>query len=259
MAITKAVILAGGMGTRLREETEFKPKPMVEIGGLPIIWHIMKNLYSQGVNDFVICLGYKGDQIKSFFENYSTYMSDVVIEGSDGSRSYMASKGRESWKITLADTGIETMTGGRINRVRKYLAEEPFLCTYGDGLADIDVKELVRFHEESGKAATVTAVHPVTRFGNLQIAKNGTVERFAEKPPSDEWVNGGFFIFQNEVFDYLDDEVVLEQAPLANLVAKGELAAYKHTGWWRPMDTYREAKELNELFKTGNAPWVNWQ
>lgn len=256
--LKSAIILAGGMGTRIREETEFKPKPMVEIGGLPILWHIMKNLHSQGVEEFVICLGYKGDQIKSFFKDYSTRLNDVVIDGDSHSVRYVGHNRNENWKITLADTGLDTMTGGRIKRVQKYLNDDKFLCTYGDGLADISVTELHKFHNSHKGIATVTAVHPATRFGNLAISADGLVTSFSEKPPSDEWVNGGFFIFSNEIFRYLDNNCVLEQAPLRNLAMEGQLHAYKHEGFWRPMDTYRESKELNEIFSNGNAPWVNW-
>jgi glucose-1-phosphate cytidylyltransferase len=258
MKIRRAVILAGGMGTRIREETEFRPKPMVEIGGMPILWHIMKNLHTQGIEEFVICLGYKGEQIKDFFQNYETRVSDLVVDGAKKTRVYLSHESSETWKVTLADTGLNTMTGGRINRVRKYLNYEPFLCTYGDGLANVDLLKLYKFHESHGKIATLTAVHPATRFGNLAITTEGLVTDFSEKPPSEEWVNGGFFIFNNGIFDYLNDDCVLEQQPLRNLVSDEGLAAFKHEGFWRPMDTYRESKELNDLFETGAAPWVNW-
>ena len=259
MKIERAVILAGVMGTRIREETEFRPKPMVEIGGMPILWHIMKNLHSQGINEFIICLGYKGEQIKNFFINYEARLGDVQIDYGMNTKEIYSEPKNETWKVTLANTGADTMTGGRISRVRKYLSDEPFLCTYGDGLADINLKELSNFHFSNGKTATLTAVHPSTRFGALTISNDGLVKSFAEKPPSDEYVNGGFFIFEKKVFDYLDDDCVLEQQPLRSLSADDQLSAFKHEGFWRPMDTYRESKELNELYESGNAPWVNWK
>lgn len=257
--IKRAVILAGGMGTRLREETEFKPKPMVEIGGMPILWHIMKNLHTQGIEEFIICLGYKGEYIKNFFLNYEAQISDIEINNSKSSPVYLKNNVHENWKIVLSDTGKDTMTGGRINRVRKYLHGEPFLCTYGDGLADIDLAALERFHQNQKTIATLTAVHPTTRFGTLEIDSSDTVREFSEKPPTDDWVNGGFFIFENQIFEYLHDESVLEQEPLKALTAISELSAFKHGSFWRPMDTYRESKELNDLWLTGTAPWVNWQ
>jgi glucose-1-phosphate cytidylyltransferase len=257
--VTRAVILAGGMGTRIREETEFKPKPMVEIGGMPILWHIMKNLHSQGVREFVICLGYKGDQIKTFFQNYDLKMGDLHIDAENKTVRYLNPSTKENWKVTLVDTGLDTMTGGRLYKVREHLKGEPFLCTYGDGLADINLEKLWEFHRRSNKIATVTAAHPATRFGNLIISKSGVVTEFSEKPPSDEWVNAGFFIFEEAIFKYLDSDCVLEQSPLKNLVSHQELSAYKHDGFWRPMDTYRESKELNELFMLRQAPWVNWR
>jgi len=255
----KAVILAGGMGTRIREETEFRPKPMVEIGGKPIIWHIMKNLSMQGINDFVICLGYKGEVIKDFFMNYHSRTNDVVLNTSQASHFRSSgSLGGEDWTITLADTGLSTQTGGRINRVSKYLGQESFLCTYGDGVADVNLKELQNFHLGHGKIATVTSVNPPSRFGSLTIDDHGKVLEFVEKPGETHWINGGFFIFNPSIFNYLDDDCVLEQEPLRKLVTDSELRAYKHSGFWRPMDTYRESKELNELYEGNKAPWRNW-
>jgi glucose-1-phosphate cytidylyltransferase len=255
----KAVILAGGLGTRIREETEFRPKPMVEIGGKPIIWHIMKNLSVQGINDFVICLGYKGEVIKDFFLNYHARTNDVYVNTSQTNqfRSH-SSTSDDNWNITLADTGLNTQTGGRIKRVSKYLGEEPFLCTYGDGVADINLKELQDFHFSHGKIATVTSVNPPSRFGALTISNNGEVLEFVEKPGDTHWINGGFFIFNSPIFSYLSEDSVLEQEPLRNLVSDSELRAYKHSGFWRPMDTYRESKELNELYEGNKAPWRNW-
>jgi len=255
----KAVILAGGLGTRIREETEFRPKPMVEIGGKPIIWHIMKNLSVQGINDFVICLGYKGEVIKDFFLNYHARTNDVNVNTSQPNQfqSHSSTLG-DNWNITLADTGLNTQTGGRIKRVSKYLGEEPFLCTYGDGVADINLKELKDFHFSHGKIATVTSVNPPSRFGALTISDVGEVLEFVEKPGDTHWINGGFFIFNPLIFKYLSDDSILEQEPLRSLVSDSELRAYKHRGFWRPMDTYRESKELNELYEGNKAPWRNW-
>jgi len=255
----KAVILAGGMGTRIREETEFRPKPMVEIGGKPIIWHIMKNLSVQGINDFVICLGYKGEVIKDFFLNYHARTNDVNVNTSQPNQFQSHSSTlSDNWNITLADTGLNTQTGGRIKRVSKYLGEEPFLCTYGDGVADINFKELKDFHFSHGKIATVTSVNPPSRFGALTISDVGEVLEFVEKPGDTHWINGGFFIFNPSIFKYLSDDSILEQEPLRSLVSDSELRAYKHSGFWRPMDTYRESKELNELYEGNKAPWRNW-
>lgn len=255
----KAVILAGGMGTRIREETEFRPKPMVEIGGKPIIWHIMKNLSVQGIDEFVICLGYKGEIIKDFFLNYHTRTNDVNVNTSQPNQfKSISSTLSDNWNITLADTGLNTQTGGRIKRVSKYLGEEPFLCTYGDGVADINLKELKDFHFSHGKIATVTSVNPPSRFGALTISDVGEVLEFVEKPGDTHWINGGFFIFNTSIFKYLSDDSILEQEPLRSLVSDSELRAYKHRGFWRPMDTYRESRELNELYEGNKAPWRNW-
>lgn len=255
----KAVILAGGLGTRLREETEFRPKPMVEIGGKPILWHIMKSLNAQGINEFVICLGYKGEQIKEFFLNYEALTNDITIHlGESRLSNQFHSAAKENWTVTLADTGMNTMTGGRLNQVRQYLGSETFLCTYGDGLADVNVNELINFHKKHDGLATVTAVQPTNRFGALELNADDVVTSFAEKPMSEKWVNGGFFIFEKEIFEYLDNECILEREPLEEVAGKGELYAYKHTGFWRPMDTHRETQELNKLWSEGIAPWRNW-
>jgi glucose-1-phosphate cytidylyltransferase len=255
----RAVILAGGLGTRLREETEFRPKPMVEVGGRPIIWHIMKGLAAQDFSDFVICLGYKGDQIKDYFSNYDERSNDITVNvGSRKVATHHEPTGEENWKVTLANTGLTTMTGGRINRVRKYLNNETFLCTYGDGLANVDLQSLLEFHKAHGKIATLTAVRPTTRFGALQMDIDGSVIKFAEKPKADQWVNGGFFIFEPQIFDYLDDECILEREPLENLCNDGQLMAFQHHGFWQPMDTYRESQELNEMWDQGIPPWKTW-
>jgi glucose-1-phosphate cytidylyltransferase len=253
------LILAGGLGTRLREETEFKPKPMVEVGGRPILWHIMKNLSIQGVKDFSVATGYKGDVIKDYFLNYHARNNDITIDLGQQSKFVQHGLHDESnWSVTLAGTGETTMTGGRVFRAKKYLKNERFLCTYGDGLADIDLASLLRFHESHGKIATVTTVKPLSRFGLMEVDEKGIVTQFREKPLMDGWVNAGFFIFEPSIFDYLDEECVLEAEPLAKLAADGELAAYRHNGFWQPMDTFRESNFLNELWNSNEAPWKNW-
>lgn len=255
----KAVILAGGMGTRIREETEYRPKPMVEIGGRPILWHIMKNLAHQGIKDFVICLGYKGDQIRDYFLNYESRVNDVTVElGKNGSSIVHGRSTEEDWRITLADTGLDTMTGGRLHAIQRHIGQERFLCTYGDGLADINLKKLIDFHSSHGKLATVTAVQPTNRFGALDINSNNNVLSFSEKPKSATWINGGFFIFEPRVFDYLSSNSTLEREPLEKLSRDGELNAFKHEGFWQPMDTYREMQDLNSIWNTTSAPWKNW-
>jgi glucose-1-phosphate cytidylyltransferase len=255
----KAVILAGGLGTRLREETEFRPKPMVEIGGKPIIWHIMKTLSVQGINEFVICLGYKGDYIKDYFMNYEARVHDITVKlGTNEGTFHHTKKQNENWMITLADTGLTTMTGGRIAKIRQYLGNEDFLCTYGDGVADINLEELRKFHSDHGKIATVTAVRPTNRFGAMKIDENETVTDFSEKPISEKWVNGGFFIFKHEVFDFIEADSILEKEPLERLASLGQLKSYKHKGFWQPMDTYRETQELNLLWEQNRAPWKIW-
>jgi glucose-1-phosphate cytidylyltransferase len=255
----KAVLLAGGLGTRLREETEFRPKPMVEIGGKPIIWHIMKNLSVQGIQEFVICTGYKGEMIKNYFVNYELYANDTKIElGLLNQASSQTSLSSERWTIEIKDTGQATMTGGRLFKVRNSIQDDYFLCTYGDGLSNINLDRLITFHKKHKKIATVTAVHPVTRFGAMDIEPDNQVSRFREKPTSNQWVNGGFFIFNKDVFNYLDDNSVLENEPLEKLVADKELMAYRHEDFWQPMDTYRETQELNGLWESNEAPWRNW-
>ncbi len=255
----KAVILAGGLGTRLREETEFKPKPMVEIGDRPIIWHIMKNLSSQGIQDFVICLGYKGDLIKDFFLNYQARTHDITINlGSNKGIIQHSVNNSENWNVTLVNTGQNTLTGGRINKIKPFVDNERFLCTYGDGLANINLEELLSFHISHGRIATVTSVRPTNRFGALEIDSQNLVRNFSEKPKFDKWVNGGFFLFEPRIFDYLSDEASLEREPLEALSKNQELLSYKHYGYWQPMDTYREAQELNSIWNSGQAAWKNW-
>jgi glucose-1-phosphate cytidylyltransferase len=255
----KALILAGGLGTRLREETEFKPKPMVQIGARPIIWHIMKNLSVQGINDFCVATGYKGELIKDYFLNYDLQNTDVTLQlGEKSSLLSYGSHNESNWKVTVADTGNLTLTGGRVFRALKYMEGDRFLCTYGDGLADIDLKALLDFHISHGKKATVTAVNPSSRFGVMDIGNKGQVNQFREKPVLDSWINGGFFIFEKDIVNYLDSECVLEKDPLMNLAKEGELVAYQHSGFWQPMDTMRECELLNELWNSGAAPWKNW-
>ncbi len=255
----KAVILAGGLGTRLREETEFKPKPMVEIGDKPILWHLMKSISQYDIREFVICLGYKGEQIREYFSNYHASQNDVRISTLAGTSTPSSENyGVEDWDVILSNTGKLTPTGGRIFKSRSYLENETFLCTYGDGLGDIDIAQLIKFHKNHGKIATVTAVHPPSRFGGLDISSSGQVETFEEKPKDPSWVSGGFFIFEPAIFDFLDDQSTLEKSPLESLASLGELYAYKHEGFWQPMDTIRETAELNMLWETDSAPWKNW-
>jgi glucose-1-phosphate cytidylyltransferase len=257
----KAVILAGGLGTRLSEETDLKPKPMVEIGGKPILWHIMKLYAASGVDDFVICLGYKGYKIKEFFANYFLHTSDVTFSLLQNSMEIHHSSA-EPWKVTLVDTGEKTQTGGRLKMVRKYVEGDGTFCfTYGDGLANIDIQKLVEFHRGHGKLATVTATAPVGRYGALTLTEDDAVTGFEEKPAGDKgWVNGGFFVLEPKVFDLIGgDETSWEHEPLNQLAQEDELRAFRHTGFWQPMDTLREKNLLNELWDTGNAPWKVWR
>ena len=254
----KAVILAGGLGTRLSEETAVKPKPIVEIGGRPILWHIMKSYSWHGVNDFVICLGYKGYLIKEYFANYFLHMSDVTFDMKKNKMEVHRANA-EPWSVTLVDTGDTTQTGGRLKRIASYLEDDDFCFTYGDGVADIDIGKLVQFHKAQGTLATVTSVQPLGRFGALDIAHD-KITGFKEKPQGDgAWINGGFFVFEPEIFDYLqDDSTVLERTPLETLAKKNQLTAFRHDGFWHPMDTLREKKQLENLWKTGKAYWKIW-
>jgi len=255
----KAVILAGGFGTRLSEETNLKPKPMVEIGEKPILWHLL-NIYSHyGINDFIICCGYKGYVIKEYFANYFMHMSDVTVDLENGDIEYHHSKA-EPWKITLVDTGLNTMTGGRVKRIKDYVNNETFMLTYGDGVADVDINKLLELHKRNGKIATVTAVQPSGRFGALTIDSNENVKSFMEKPAGDgAWINGGFFVLEPEVFDYIkDDQTIFEKEPLERLAKENKLNAYKHEGFWKPMDTLRDKNELDDLWNSGKAPWKLW-
>ena len=254
----QTVILAGGLGTRLSEETHLKPKPMIEIGGKPILWHILKIYSSYGFNEFIICCGYKGYLIKEYFANYFLHMSDVTFELGEENNMEIHQSKSESWKITCIDTGDLTMTGGRLARVKDYL-KDTFLFTYGDGLSDINILELINFHKNNKKLATLTAVKPPGRFGALDI-KNNLVKNFQEKPQGDgSWINGGFFVLEPEIFDYIDgDKCVWEEMPLRNLARKNELSAFKHDGFWRPMDTLRDKRNLEELWESNKAPWKIW-
>lgn len=257
----KVLILAGGFGTRLAEETDIKPKPMVEIGGKPILWHIMKIYSFYGYNDFVILLGYKGYIIKEYFANYYRHQSDMCIDLSTNKINYFNNKS-EAWKITLIDTGINTMTGGRIKRAQEFVGNETFMLTYGDGVGDVNIEELVKFHKAHGKSITITSAQPEGRFGTLNIESNNRVTNFKEKPKGDgAWINAGFFVCEPKVFDYIrdGDSTVFEQSPLQELAKDGEMFAYKHYGFWKPMDTLRDKQELQKLWEGGNAPWKVWK
>ena len=255
----KVMLLAGGLGTRLREETEYRPKPMIEVGGKPVLWHIMKNFAHAGLSEFIVCTGYRGEVIKDYFLNYEARNNDFTVTlGEKAGIEYHDRHTESSWKVTVVDTGAETMTGGRVKRAGKYAGGQRFMVTYGDGLADVDLKGLLAFHESHGRLATVTTVRPLSRFGVMDLAADGTVERFREKPLTDDYVNAGFFVFEAKVLDYLDEHCVLEQAPLEALARDKQLMAYRHEGFWQPMDTYREFTMLNEMWSTGNAPWKTW-
>ncbi len=243
----------------MREETEFRPKPMVEVGGRPVLWHIMKVLGAQGITDFVICAGYKSEYIKNYFYNYGASNLDFTITlGDQGSTVFHGSHDEFNWSVTVADTGAATMTGGRIKRIQKYVGDEPFFCTYGDGIADVDIKGLISFHESHGKIASMTTTQPTSRFGVVDIANDSSVQQFREKPKVNDWINIGYFMFQPEIFDYLEDNSVLEEEPLRRLAAESELSAFKHAGFWQPMDTFRESQFLNEIWDSGAAPWKIW-
>ncbi len=255
----KAVILAGGLGTRLGEETDFRPKPMIEIGGMPILWHIMKIYSTHGINEFIVCLGYKGYTIKEFFSEYFLHSSDVTFDLRTNTR-LVHHLEIEPWKVTLVDTGADTMTGGRIRRVQKYIGNETFLLTYGDGVSDVNIKETIEQHNNSKKLCTVTAVRPPGRFGAMVIDGSKTVSRFEEKPKGDgSWINGGFFVCDPKVIDFVDDDsTIWEQKPLKTMASEGQLGAYFHNGFWQPMDTLRDKRELEKHWSSGQAPWKIW-
>jgi glucose-1-phosphate cytidylyltransferase len=256
----KVVILAGGFGTRISEESHLKPKPMIEIGEKPILWHIMKIYSHYGYNDFIICLGYKAYVIKEFFANYYLYNSDITFDFSKCNEITIHNNVTESWKVTLIDTGLNTMTGGRIRRIRNYIGNEPFMLTYGDGVSDVNINELERFHKAHGKTATLTAIQPGGKFGTIEIHENNEITRFAEKNKDDGgWINGGFMVLSPQVFDLLqDDSTVFEREPLEKLAESGQLYAYKHYGFWQCMDTQRDKQLLEDLWQSGKAPWKVW-
>jgi len=255
----KVVILAGGLGTRISEETHLKPKPMIEIGTHPIIWHIMKIYSYYGFNDFIICCGYKGYLIKEYFANYYRHMADITVDLKNNNIVYH-NNSSEPWKVTLVDTGLETLTGGRIKRIKEYLNNEPFMLTYGDGVSDININKLVKFHLAHGKSMTITAVQPEGRFGALEIDKENQVLAFQEKPKGDgSWINVGFFVCQPEVLDFIDsDTTIFEREPLEQLASLRQLVTFKHDGFWKPMDTLRDKLQLEGMIQNHNAPWIKW-
>lgn len=256
----KVLILAGGLGSRLSEETTLKPKPMVEIGGKPILWHIMKIYSSYGFNDFVILCGYKGYMIKEYFVNYYSHMSDMTIDMKTNTITYLKNHA-EPWKVTLVDTGLNTMTGGRIKRVQDYIGNESFMLTYGDGVSDVNINELVTYHKKHGKAITMTSVQPEGRFGSLQIDDNEKITFFQEKPKGDgSWINAGFFVCEPKVLDYIEssDKIIFEREPLENLAKDNELYTFKHRGFWKPMDTLRDKTQLEDMIDSETAPWKKW-
>jgi glucose-1-phosphate cytidylyltransferase len=258
----KVVILCGGQGTRLREETEYRPKPMVDVGGRPILWHIMKLYAHFGLREFVLCLGYRGSMIKEYFLNYEAMNNDFTISlGRRNQISYHDYHKEQDFQVTLADTGLDSMTGSRLARISRYIDGDTFLVTYGDGVSDVNIDALVDYHYSHGRIATVTTVRPTSRFGVLELDGHGFVNGFAEKPQTSGWVNAGFFVFNKRIFEYLDDEssCILEQRPLERLAEEGQLMAYQHEGFFYAMDTYREYLQLNELWNSGNAPWALWE
>ena len=256
----KVVILAGGFGTRLREETEFKPKPMVEIGGHPVLWHIMKNFSNFGHNEFIIATGYKSEVIKDYFLHYKTRNNDFTISLGKQDSLKIHGQDEQDWKVTIADTGLNTLTGGRLVGAAKYLdPNEDFLLTYGDGLANVDLDALIKNHKAAKKLATVTVVQPLSRFGVVDLDPNDQVMQFREKPQVEGWINVGFFVMNPKALQYVDPDGALEQEPLSKLANDKNLNAYRHSGFWQPMDTYREAQLLNELWNSGNAPWKTWK
>jgi glucose-1-phosphate cytidylyltransferase len=255
----KTIILCGGQGTRLREETEYRPKPLVDIGGHPILWHIMKLYAYHGFHDFVLCLGYRGNMIKEYFLNYEAMNNDFTIcLGQRSSLRYHTAHEEQDFHVTLADTGIDSMTGARVKRAERYIDDDVFMVTYGDGLSDLNIGELVRHHQQHGRMATVTTVRPFSRFGVLELAEDGKVESFSEKPQINGWANAGYYVFDRRVLDYLSAEpdCILEREPMERLAGAGELMAYRHGGFFYAMDTYREYLHLNELWNSHQAPWA---
>ncbi len=256
----KTVILAGGYGTRISEESHLKPKPMIEIDNMPILWHILKTYSYHGFNDFIICCGYKGYVIKEYFSDYFLHCSDVTFDFTKNNRMIVHNNIAEPWRITLIDTGLKTMTGGRVKRIKDYIEDETFMLTYGDGLCDINLNELVKFHKQHGKVATITAIQPMSRFGALDIEQDYSVKKFSEKSKEDGgWINGGFMVLNSKIFDYIeDDQTILEKYPLEECARSGELIAYKHDGFWQCMDTLRDKIYLEQLLLEGKAPWKRW-
>ena len=256
----KVVILCGGLGTRLREETEFRPKPMVEVGGRPILWHIMKTYAHHGFREFVLCLGYRGNSIKEYFLNYEAMNNDFSIcLGQTSQIRYHGNHTEQGFGVTLADTGNDCMTGGRIHKIQKYIDSDMFLLTYGDGVSDVDIRNLVEFHKSHGRIATVTTVSPVSRFGMLELGSGDRVKKFTEKPMTDGWLSAGYFVLNRGVFDYLGGEdCIFEREPLERLAAEGQLMAYRHPGFFYAMDTYRDYQHLNALWSSGEPPWRVW-
>lgn len=254
----KAIILAGGLGTRISEETTIRPKPMIEIGGKPVLWHIMKTYSAHGINDFVVCCGYKGYVIKEYFANYFLHMSDITFDMRNN-KMEVHQQNAEPWRVTLVDTGEETMTGGRIKRVADYIGNEDFCCTYGDGISDVNITALIEFHKQHGKLATLTATQPPGRFGALALSGNNVLS-FQEKPHGDgSWINGGFFVLSAKVFNYIEgDSTIWEREPMERLAKEGQIAAHFHSGFWQPMDTLRDKNHLEALWASGNAPWKIW-
>ena len=256
----KVVILAGGYGTRISEESHLRPKPMIEIGEQPILWHIMKIYSSYGFQDFIICAGYKQHVIKEYFANYYLHRSNITFNFSDSNHQIIHSHETEPWKVTVVDTGLNTMTGGRIKRIKEYLDDEPFMLTYGDGVSDVDIDQLLEFHRKKGKLATLTAIQPSGRFGVIEIAEDSLIHNFAEKKNEDTgWINGGFMVLEPKVLDYIaDDSTTFEREPLERLAKEGQLSAYMHSGMWQCMDTLRDKLYLEELWQSGKAPWKKW-
>jgi len=257
----KVVILCGGIGTRLKEETEYRPKPLVDVGGRPILWHIMKIYAHYGIQDFVLCLGYRGNTIKEYFLSYEAMNNDFTIcLGRKNAITYHGGHEEQNFNVTLADTGAETQTGGRVKRIERHIPDDTFMVTYGDGVSDVNIQGLLDFHHSHGKIATVTAVQPFSRFGVLNMSEQGAVEHFVEKPQTDAWTSAGFFVFNRKMFDYLDgDSCIMEREPMERLAKEGQLMSYRHRGFFYAMDTYREYKALNEIWAAGNAPWKVWK
>ncbi len=258
----KVVILAGGLGTRISEESHLKPKPMIEIGGNPILWHIMKYYSSFGYNDFIICCGYKGYVIKEYFADYYLHRSDITFDFSRNNEMIIHNNVAEPWRVTIIDTGLNTQTGGRISRVRNFIGNEPFMLTYGDGVSDVDINALVKYHNEKGKIATMTAIQPGGKFGVLDIDDENTINRFTEKGKEDGgWINGGFMVLEPKIFDYLTDDpnLIFEREPLETIAAEGQLTAFKHSGFWQCMDTLRDRVYLEKLIEAKQAPWMVWE